>query len=72
MFIMNGVVKNLNTGRYFESGQMINHDMVLLKSNIQQDYIAETDVSALKYEASTFQQILDQFPDFYEDLKTII
>jgi hypothetical protein len=34
LFIMNGVVKNLNTGRYFESGQMINHDMVLLKSNI--------------------------------------
>ena len=29
-------------------------------------------MSALKYEAATFQQILDQFPDFYEDLKSII
>ena len=36
------------------------------------DYMAETDVSMLKYDCSTFQQILDQFPDFYDDLKTII
>jgi CRP-like cAMP-binding protein len=53
-FIMNGVVKNVTTGRYFESGQMINHECLLLKQPISQDYIAETDVSTLKYEASTF------------------
>ena len=51
---------------------MLNHDCVLLKQHIQCDYIAETDVSVLKYEAAVFQQILDTFPDFYEDLKSII
>lgn len=51
---------------------MLNHDCVLMKQHIQHDYIAETDVSVLKYEQSIFQQILDTFPDFYEDLKAII
>jgi CRP-like cAMP-binding protein len=61
---MNGVVKNVTTSRFFESGQMLNHDSIMLKENIQNDYIAETDVSVLKYENATFQQILDAFPDF--------
>lgn len=30
-FIMNGVVKNVTTGRFFEAGHMINHDSVFLK-----------------------------------------
>ena len=54
-FIMHGVVKNTTTGRFFESGQMINHDCVLLKKPSSYDFIAETEVSALKYEAATFQ-----------------
>lgn len=71
-FIMSGVVKNLSSGRFFESGSMINHDSLLEKKLIQANMVAETDVNVLKYEALTFQQILDQFPDFYEDLKKII
>lgn len=54
-FIMNGVVKNVTTSRFFESGQMLNHDCCLLKQFIQHDYIAETDVSVLKYERAIFQ-----------------
>lgn len=34
--------------------------------------VAETDVTVLKYDAMTFHQIIDQFPDFSEDLKKII
>ena len=33
-FIMNGVVKNVDTGRFFESGQMINHETVFLRQSI--------------------------------------
>lgn len=33
---------------------MINHDYIFLKQHIKQDFIAETDVSVLKYERETF------------------
>mmetsp|Transcript_5915 Transcript_5915/g.10087 ORF Transcript_5915/g.10087 Transcript_5915/m.10087 type:complete len:219 (+) Transcript_5915:144-800(+) len=71
-FIMNGVVHNLTTDRYFEAGQMINHDCIIQKTSITQDYIAESDVSALKYERETFLMILDQFPDINEDMQQIV
>lgn len=71
-FIMSGVVRNTTSGRYFESGQMINHDCVYKKQPVKYEYIAETEVSLLKYEASTFQQILNQFPDCQEDIRQII
>ena len=32
-FIMNGVAKNMTTNRYFECGQMLNHDYIYLKQN---------------------------------------
>lgn len=54
-FIMNGVVKDLGTGNFFEAGQMINHDYVLRKVRIERDCIAETDVSVLKYDVEIFQ-----------------
>lgn len=69
---MIGVVKNTTTGRFFETGQMINHDIVFLKQQVKEDFVAETNVSVLKYEAGCFQQIMDQFPDFYEDIKQMI
>lgn len=71
-FIMNGVARNLTTSRYFESGQMINHDAVFLKKPIQHDYVAETEMTVLYYDASTFEQILNQFPDCHEDINQII
>lgn len=66
---MNGVVHNQTTDRYFEAGQMINHDCITEKTLITQDCVAETDVSVLKYDRDTFQLIIDQFPDINEDLK---
>ena len=51
---------------------MINHECFIKKTNITQDYIAETDVTAVKYDRQTFQQILDQFPDIYEDLLQMV
>jgi len=51
---MNGVAKNAHSGRFFESGQMINHDCVLNKELIKDNYMAETELSVLKYEVSTF------------------
>ena len=33
-FIMSGVVQNLNSKRYFESGQMINHECFIKKTGI--------------------------------------
>ena len=56
-FIMNGVVQNVTTGRYFEAGQMINHDCIFLETLITQDYVAETDVQVLAYEKETFISI---------------
>lgn len=82
-FIMHGVVHNQTTDRYLEgggdgtkegryydgAGQMINHDAIFEKTLIMQDCVAETDVSMLKYERETFELIIGQFPDIYEDLK---
>jgi CRP-like cAMP-binding protein len=58
-FIMNGVVHNKTTNRYFEAGQMINHDFIMLQTPITEEYVAESDVSALKYEREIFKQILE-------------
>lgn len=58
-FIMNGVVLNKTTNRYLEAGQMINYEYILQKTFITQNTVAETDVSALKYDRETFQNILD-------------
>ena len=41
-FIMAGVVYNATTDRYFEAGQMINHDALFQKTLITSDYYAET------------------------------
>ena len=54
-FIMNGVVHNTSTDRYFERGQMICHDFVVNKTPILHDNIAWSDVSMLKYDRATFQ-----------------
>lgn len=71
--IMNGVVHNTTTGRYFEAGQMINHDCIVKKQLIFEDLVADTaDVSVIKYERETFLQILDQFPDIQEDMNQMI
>jgi len=53
-FIMNGVVLNKTTNRYLEAGQMINYEYILQKTFITQNTVAETDVSALKYDRETF------------------
>lgn len=47
---------------------MINHDTVMRKSIIMYDFQAKQDVSVLKYSKAIFKQIIDQFPDIYEDL----
>ena len=49
-FIMSGVVQNQTSKRFFESGQMINHECFIKKTGITQDYVAETDVTAVKYD----------------------
>jgi len=69
---MNGIVFNRTTKRYLEAGQMINHDCVIQKTIILEDCVAETDVSALKYDRETFQMILDQFPDINEDMQAYL
>ena len=71
-FIMNGAAINVETERFFESGQMINHDAIIEDKIIKQTFMAETDVSVMRYEASVFEQIIDQFPNFYKDLKKFV
>jgi CRP-like cAMP-binding protein len=71
-FIMNGVVLNKTTNRYLEAGQMLNYEYILQKTFITQNLVAETDVSALKYDRETFQNILDQFPDTLEEMQQIL
>lgn len=68
LFIMNGVVKNNSTGKFYEAGHMINHDSIVRKIDIIHDFVAETEVVVLKYEKQVFEQIMDTFPDFYEDI----
>ena len=60
-FIMNGVVHNIKTNRYFERGQMLNQAEVMTFSPIAGDLFAKTDVDVLKYDKNTFNLILDQF-----------
>jgi len=60
-FIMNGVVHNQTTNRYFERGQMLNQNEVMTFSPCPHDCVAYTDVSVLKYDKNTFNLILDQF-----------
>jgi signal-transduction protein with cAMP-binding, CBS, and nucleotidyltransferase domain len=68
-FLMSGIVKNATTSRYFMAGHMINHDCVFSNTPVKYDYIAESKVMLLKYKATVFSQILNQFPDFHEDIK---
>ena len=58
-FIMNGVVHNTTTNRYFERGQMLNHGEVMTFTPIENDLWAKTEVSVLKYDKHTFSLILD-------------
>ena len=58
-FIMAGIVQNTTTKRYFESGQMINHDVVYKKELVRDEFIAVTDVAVVKYEAPIFIQIIE-------------
>ena len=51
---MNGVVLDEKTGKYLESGHIINHDSALLKKPTRSTFTAETDVVVLKYEAKVF------------------
>lgn len=51
---------------------MINHDAIIQSKVSNQSYIAETDVTVMKYDASTFETIIDQFPNFYKDLKKMV
>lgn len=52
---MQGIAVNATTKRYFESGQMINHEYMLLKDQeILQDTFAETEMHCLKYSRKTF------------------
>ena len=71
-FIMSGVVQNLSTNRYFESGQMINYDLIMKNAEIQHTYKAISEVSLLKYDRVIFKQILDQFPDMLEDITRMV
>lgn len=71
-FIMSGVILNETSQRFFESGQMINHDNILNRSSIACDYVAHTDVGVLKYTKETFLQILEQFPEIEDNVKTTI
>ena len=47
---------------------MINHDAIYNNTKIHSNYIAETDVSVLKFERETFEEILREFPDFKKDV----
>lgn len=71
-FIMTGIVLNNMTKRYFESGQMINHDVTYKKELVRDEYIAFTDVAVVKFDKQIFVQICDQFPDIEEDVKQMI
>lgn len=48
-FIMNGVVQNQTTNRFFERGQMINQHYIMLKTPVMDHYVAYEDVSVLKF-----------------------
>jgi len=67
-FIMNGIVMNTTTNRYYESGQILNHDCIVRKTSVQHNYIAHTDIAVFRYDKETFLKICEQFPDFDEDV----
>ena len=67
-FIMSGVVKNTRTNRFFQQGQMLNHDCIMKRTKIIDNYVAETEVSMLKFERETFLLLIDQFPDIKDDM----
>lgn len=71
-FIMSGVVKNTRTMRYFQRGQMINHDCILKRTKILDNFVAETEVTMLRYERETFLLIVDQFPDVKDDMNQML
>lgn len=71
-FIMNGIVMNQETQRYFESGQMINHDTIFQKQSCKNNLVAHTEVAVFKYEKETFLKICETFPDISEDIETFI
>lgn len=52
---MSGTAKNVETGRFIEAGDMINHDTVLDTKVIKQTFVAhDGDVSVMKYDISIF------------------
>ena len=50
---------------------MINHDCVFEKTLITQNFFAESDVSALRYDKNTFTNIFTQFADIADDLEIV-
>ena len=51
-----------------ECGAIINHDTIFNNTKIHSNFIAETDVSVLKFERDIFEEILREFPDFKKDV----
>ena len=67
-FIIQGIVRNSTTNRFFESGHYINHDTIMNDTVIMCLYEAMNNVTVLKYDKHVFKEILVKFPDMKEEL----
>lgn len=72
IIIVSGVAYNKTAGKFLETGSLINLEPLYFKQPISLDIVADTSVIVLKYSAAVFAQIMDEFPDFNEDVKKIV
>ena len=67
-FLLRGCVECMNTGKFFMQGTIFGECDIIFSRPRLDSYKARGDCYILKLDKSVFEQILDEFSDFREDV----
>ena len=72
-FIVGGVVENYDTGRFYESGHMINHDCIFQNQPQYHNYRGFAQVTlTFKYTRDIYLEILENYPEIRAEIKEMV
>jgi CRP-like cAMP-binding protein len=71
-FLLNGCVECVNQNKYFLEGTVFGETDVVLNRQRYDTYKARGDCYILKIRKNLFDQIIDEFPDFREEIQKMV
>ena len=73
IFLLNGVVINVESQRYFEVGHVLNYKSVFLKCESEYTMMAHSqEVDCLIFSEADFMNVCSEFSDFKKDIIDLI